>query len=696
MTLSLRDHPFRIYYGPADDPLNNFYIPALSASVQYDRRAGYFSSSALAVVAAGVARLIQNGGHMRLLVGAALSEQDVASIRQGYDLKTRITERLLDHFRDPQDALLRQRLEVLAWMVAEGTLEIKVVLPRDEYGLPIPASQTQDYYHAKSGIFTDANGDRIGFTGSINESETAWKKNYEEFSVYFSWGEGQSYLPQVALRFERLWSGTDADWISLDIPQAVRDRLLQYRPARAPEVDPLERSAPAKPIKDDQSTYAGVIPQSERILFQFLRDAPYLPNASSLGAATAAIVPWPHQTRVANTVIQRFPDRALLCDEVGLGKTIEAGLVIRQLVLSGRVQRCLILAPKSVLKQWQEELYEKFALEVPRYEGNRFWGIHDEVLDTPAGTRSAWNAFPILLAGSQLAKRADRRKEILAANGWDLLVVDEAHHARRKDFKERIYRPNRLLSLLNDLKEQEKYAGLIMLTATPMQVHPLEVWDLLTVLGMGGKWGADEDNFLDFFGEMRKPFAEADWELVFDLVQDYLATGGSIDPAFKAQVQAEVGPVKWSALEDLLTRSGQRARTIKQLGPALQPHVKEPARRHTPLNHLLFRSTRDLLRKYRERGILHEKVPTRRPRRVRIPMRPEEQALYDRIEEYISDFYQKYENERRGLGFVMIVYRRRLTSSFFQGALGLAFLIQRDAHHDEHEAEQHQGFFAIT
>jgi len=89
------------------------------------------------------------------------------------------------------------------------------------------------------------------------------------------------------------------------------------------------------------------------------------------------------------------------------------------------------------------------------------------------------------------------------------------------------------------------------------------------------------------------------------------------------------------------------------------------ARRHTPLSRAIYRNTRDLLRKYRERGILKESVPTRRPEIVRVPMRPEEQALYDRIEEYITQFYQKYENERRGLGFVMTVYRRRLTSSFW-------------------------------
>ena len=84
-------------------------------------------------------------------------------------------------------------------------------------------------------------------------------------------------------------------------------------------------------------------------------------------------MPWPHQVRVADELIRQFPDRALLADEVGLGKTIEAGLVIRQLLLSGRVKNCLILAPRSVLKQWQEELYEKFALRVPLYDGSRFW-----------------------------------------------------------------------------------------------------------------------------------------------------------------------------------------------------------------------------------------------------------------------------------------------------------------------------------
>lgn len=668
--MSLQGTAFRIFYGPADNPLENFYIPALSASVLYDRSAGFFSSSALAVAAAGVARLIHNGGRMRLLVGADLSLADIEAIRQGHDLQQVISQRLLERFPDPQDALLKERLAVLAWMVADGTLEIKVVLPKDEDGLPIPSHLTQDYYHPKSGIFSDAAGNQVAFSGSVNESESGWKHNYETFAVYTSWGEGKTYLPTVIDRFEDLWNHREPDWIALPIPRAVEERLLKYRPLKAPLRDPLEPEPLKQPCREPEKPYLAGSPQAERILFQFLRDAPYLPNASGLGAATAAITPWPHQARVADRILKRFPERALLCDEVGLGKTIEAGLVLRQLLVSGWVRRVLILTPKSVLKQWQEELYEKFALNVPRYDSGKFLALDDQALPLFAGENgesagNPWDACDLFLASSQLAKRSDRRSQALSARGWDLLIVDEAHHARRKDFKERVYRPNQLLGLLNDLKAKDKIGGLLLLTATPMQIHPLEVWDLLSVAGMGGRWGADEDNFLGFFQEMRKPFDQVEWEFVYDLVRDHLETGGQIDETFQEQVQRDIGPVQWSTLEELPFKAGKRNQAIRQLSPKAEPYVTEMARRHTPLNRYMFRNTRELLRVYEERGILKIQVPRRKPRRERVQMRPEEQALYDRIDEYITHFYHKYENERRGLGFIMTVYRRRLTSSFY-------------------------------
>ncbi len=662
---SLRDHSLKIFYSPADDPLNNFYIPALSSSVRYDRSAGFFSSSALAVAAAGVARLIQNGGHMRLLVGASLSEQDVEAIQQGHDLKERLTQHMLERFPDPQDALMKERLAVLAWMIAEGMLEIKVVLPRDEHGLPLPAPLTEDYYHAKLGIFTDTQGDQVGFSGSVNESETAWRKNYEQLTVFFSWDNTAAYLEQHKIIFERLWNGKEKEWIALDIPEAIRSQLLKYRPSYPPQFDPLERRKEKEPALQvaDQLPGLRTATLQERILFQFLRDAPYLPNAVEFGASTSAIQAWPHQLRVARTIIERFPDRALLCDEVGLGKTIEAGLVIRQLLLSERVKRCLILAPKSVLKQWQEELYEKFALEVPRYDSNTFWDVHGQRLETDE--TNPWNAFDVMLAGSQLAKRADRRNELLSAKSWDLLLVDEAHHARRKDFIQKIYRSNNLLSLLNDFKASEKYASLLLLTATPMQVHPLEVWDLLSTLGLGGRWGVNEEDFLEFFSQLRLPFDQVDWEFMFDMLRDHLESGGKIQESFVKEASEKLGAVKWKMLEELPARQGQREQVVASLGTPAHSFVMEMARLHTPINRYMFRNTRALLREYERKGILKISVPTRKPEIKRVPMRSDEQTLYDRIDEYISSFYHKYENEKRGLGFVMTVYRRRLTSSFY-------------------------------
>ena len=124
---------------------------------------------------------------MRLLVGADLSEQDVKAIEQGYDLQQKVSERLIEHFPDPEEAFLKKRLEILAWMIAEGTLEIRVVLPTDTRGLPIPASLTQDYYHPKSGVFTDIEGNQVAFSGSVNESYRAWMNNYEALNVFHSW-----------------------------------------------------------------------------------------------------------------------------------------------------------------------------------------------------------------------------------------------------------------------------------------------------------------------------------------------------------------------------------------------------------------------------------------------------------------------------------------------------------------------------
>lgn len=666
-SVTLRDYPFRLSYGSSDDRLHKFYVPALQASVRYDRMTGYFTSSALAVAAAGLAHLIAGGGRMRLLTGAQLSPEDVEAIREGHDLQGVVAARLGAALPDPEtlaDQLMRDRLAALAWMVATGSLEIRVVLPKGPDGSPIPAPEARDYFRPKVGIFTDAQGNQVAFSGSVNESETGWQYNYEQFMVFRSWTEeGRLYVAEAAGRFERLWERREPDWVSLPVPEAARQSLLRYAPSSAPTRDPLERAP--RPV-GERVTKMVLAParQEEQVICQFLRDAPQLVGASGLGAATCALVPWPHQQSVARRVVESFPSRYLLADEVGLGKTIEAGLVLRQLLLSGVVRRALILAPKSVLRQWQEELYEKFALNVPIYDGAVFRDVWSEQ-HAPA-TLNPWDGVDLALASSQLVKRRERWETLIEARPWDLVIVDEAHHARRRDFMDLSrYRPNRLLELLNRLRSRTR--GLILMTATPMQVHPIEVWDLLSLLGLSDEWGADGRHFLRFYDELRRPQGETDWSFIFRLLRSELAMepgNGQLDPQFEAKALQELGPVDWERVRGLVNDPHPR-RTVLHLPARARRMAASLVRRHTPLRRLVSRNTRHLLREYVQQGLLRANVPTRDPRLVWVPMRGEERALYERIEEYITRFYRKYEDERKGLGFVMTVYRRRLTSSFY-------------------------------
>ncbi len=661
---TLPDCAFQIGYGPSHDRLHGFYIPALKASVRYDRMAGFFTSGALAVAAAGVAHLIVNGGEMRLLVGAQLSRRDVEAIRLGHDPREVVAARFEAALPDPDaltDHLMRDRLAALAWMVAAGTLTIRVVLPKGKDGLPLPAHQARDYFHPKEGVFTDALGNQVAFSGSVNESESAWKHNYEQFMVFSSWEGTRLYVSEIAARFERVWCQREPDWISLPVPYAARQKLLRYTPARAPKRDALEPEEPCVRARVAHIALAPALAR-ERIVCQFLRDAPYLVGASGLGAATATVTPWPHQQTVSHRLVESFPARYLLADEVGLGKTIQAGLVLRQLWLSGVVRRALILAPKSVLRQWQEELYEKFALDVPIYDGSVFRHLRGE--ERAPTLPNSWDSVGLALVSSQLVKRVSRRETLLDARPWDLIIVDEAHHARRRDFLNlNRYRPNRMLELLNAL--QTRTRGLILMTATPMQLHPIEVWDLLNLLGLSGEWGVDGRYFLRFYEQLARPCDETDWSFVFRMLRAELdLPGNGLNPHFTEAARRELGVVDWQRVRTL-PGDGNPARTMFQLSPEARQVAVDMVRQHTPLRRLTFRNTRELLRRYVAEGLLTDSVPTRRPRLEWIPMREEERELYTRIEEYIGQFYRKYEAERKGLGFVMTVYRRRLTSSFY-------------------------------
>ncbi len=635
-------------YSTGEDPVENFYIPVLSCSKYLDRSAGFFTSSSLSVAARGLARFIANGGRMRLLVGSELREADVAAIEQGASLTDVTRERLMALFEEPRNDIEQQRLEALAWMVSVGTLEIRVVVPR----------KGQGYFHVKHGIATDGHGERIAWEGSNNETRAGWVTNYEQFLVSPSWESGWT-AQQVKIiedSFQRLWDDQHLEWRTVPIPDAAREKLLTYKPAQAPVSDPEEKDR--------------VAVDREAVVAWWLRDVPHLLGVEGQIGGTAAIQPWPHQSRVADDVVAKFPERFLLADEVGLGKTIEVGLILRDLLVSETVRKCLILAPASVLVQWQGELREKFGIGVPIYDGHQLLDPGPDQRVRSLSYPTQWTEEPLVLMSSQLAKRTERRGEILDGPEWDMVVVDEAHHARRKDYQDRNRRrPNRLLELLEGIGGQPglagKTRGLLLLTATPMQVHPVEVWDLLTQLGLPGKWGAHESYFLRYFEELRNALTgweDVNWRLIADMAREERHYGGAIHENLSNRLQQQVGWVGWDRVQKCLDNPHR----IKNLQNRKECRALLEVFEHlTPLRRRMHRSTRELLRAYQKQGLLPERLSDRRPEPRWVTMTAEEKALYDRVEEYISEFYNKYEQKRRGLGFVMTVYRRRLTSSFY-------------------------------
>lgn len=173
--------------------------------------------------------------------------------------------------------------------------------------------------------------------------------------------------------------------------------------------------------------------------------------------------PFDYQLKTAQTALRRFRGRGLLCDEVGLGKTIEAGLVLAEYVMRQMASRVLILTPPALVEQWREEMAAKFRLAdfVTNYDPEfREQGIR------------AWEAFPRIIASLATARRAQNRRAIAEVT-YDLVIVDEAHHLKN--------RASASWKLVNAL--QKKY--ILLLTATPVQNDLDELYSLITILKPG-------------------------------------------------------------------------------------------------------------------------------------------------------------------------------------------------------------------
>lgn len=205
------------------DVINDFYVPILSNAVMYKRAVGFFNSAALYEMAIGLKHLVEKQGKMELIVSPRLTEEDIQSINLGYKTREEVIERaLLRDFDEPKSKTEFRKLNLLANLIAEGVLDIKVAFKIN--------ANSAGIFHEKIGIVIDAEGNKVAFTGSMNETYSGLLQNYESIDVFCSWrDEDYDRVNIKENAFDNLWDNLDTAMEVIPFPKVAVERLNSYK-----------------------------------------------------------------------------------------------------------------------------------------------------------------------------------------------------------------------------------------------------------------------------------------------------------------------------------------------------------------------------------------------------------------------------------------------------------------------------------
>ncbi len=590
-------------HGNCPEPLAEFYEPVISRAVRYDRTTFTFSANALAATAAGTAGLARNHGRIRLICDWSVDEATLKAIEAGQT----DPEEILRHRLSPENLLLTQtsdiaqdHLELATWLVANDIMDVKVAIRPDHI------------FHGKSGIVEDAHGNRIAFSGSLNETLAGWRHNWESIDV-FTEPHDRYRIEARENEFRMLWSNQAAGLQVIDLPAFYRDYIVEHAPSSPRILRPRPRDN-----GDDATKYW------DRIRAALASD----PDST---AQTIPTILWPHQERFRQQNVHNDTLRRLIADEVGLGKTLQAGVILKTRLNQGRANKVLVIAPRAAAKQWQSELLMKFAIDAPIIDAH---GQTYRDGTTAPSSSPPWDV-PLAIAGHQWLVR-NARQFLDTCGEYDFIIVDEAHRARFRDVdNDQRRQPNQYLQLLQQLSQQTR--ELLLLTATPMQLNELELWGLLHLLEPHG-WQPQE--YSRFYQDDVPDINE--WK-------------------FRRDLWRKANP---PTTGDLILETDNDDYIAAQLSnPNVIQSTTETMHRLSPGKRLMSRHTRELLRRYRQQGLLDAPVPQRVAHDIVIEMSQDERALYNGIQPLIEQCYSRPDLTHQAIGFITTIFRKRMGSS---------------------------------
>ena len=682
------DSVYESEFGTNRTLMETFYRPFLNEIIRYDRLAGYLSLRSLAHALEGVDSLLETEGTVRVIAGA--------------DLQKREKGAMFPDANEPLEPWVESQLTIIATLLDRGDLQIKVGDPKGGDGL----------FHPKLGIGVDREGNKISFEGSINETLSAWQYNYERFKVHRSWSRGEAkYVEEDVSTFNALWNGFHPSVNVYDLDDAARQDLIDWMDTDGDldeHVQTVRDHSPQTTLTEADT--ADVVSVAGRT-----------PGGLHLAEDVSTVTPWPHQRAIADTAVSVYPNNLLFCDEVGLGKTIEAGLTLSRLVHTGAVESALFLVPAGLVQQWQDELLNRFNIHAyyhdRAYDGDYLVGplggsdnhrieidgrtTADSWTETPIGGFVTDREHPTVIIQSwHTARRADNQTHVAPTGPesvWDLTVVDEAHSAREG---------TNLYELLGAVESVSEC--LYALTATPMQLNVGELYDLLRLCDLPDSWD-DKDQFTEFFETRRalersldivddnyrditdgqqqvlkrlqteldlkedegKPRLERFGRLVHDHIHSNPGYGDEaadlVDTTMTASLHQKKALEKLLGVRDTSSQFDDPRSLMFDCGPKEWEAMVTATKWATPVQSRIFRNTRSVLEQCQTLGLLDDTVPVRSVETKRIEL-GDAKPLYDNVEKYIDETYKQSQKvltgkEKLALGFVMTTYRQRLTSS---------------------------------
>lgn len=413
----------------SDSLLNN----KLKNAKNYDRIAGYFRSSIFEVAGE---ELESVEGIIRVICNSDLTVDDVATAK----LAQSAMRKEWCEYKPEELPNTGKRFEKLYNLLSTGKMEVRV-LPDQRFGL----------IHGKAGVITMSDGTKTSFLGSVNESKTAWKLNYE-----LMWEDSSPEgIAWVQEEFDALWNDRAAtplaDFVVEDIKRIANRTVIDDVISWREEENPTASVAVESPVFREQ-----------------------------LGL-------WEHQKYFVDLAFrehkQSYGARYILADQVGLGKTIQLAMSAQLMALYGD-RPVLIIVPKTLIWQWQGEL--DTLLDMPSAVWNGKEWVDENGLKYPNRGNQDINKCPrrIGILSQGLIVSQSPILENLLSNEYECVIVDEAHRARRQNFGngKEYHSPemNNLYKFLVQISAKTK--SMLLATATPIQLYPVELWDLMNIL----------------------------------------------------------------------------------------------------------------------------------------------------------------------------------------------------------------------